>query len=66
MRPSRRQGITFARSRAYWKNASCFVERKNYLVVRSAMEYWRYAAAGELAVLNELYDWLRLYTSFFR
>lgn len=58
--------ITFTRSRPYRKNDSCFVEQKNYSVVRRAVGYWRYDSEEELAVLNELYDYLRLYTNFFQ
>jgi hypothetical protein len=31
-----------------------------------AVGYWRYDTEEELAVLNELYDRLRLYTNFFQ
>lgn len=58
--------ITFTRSRANRKNDSCFVEQKNYSVVRRAVGYRRYDTEKELAVLNELYDHLRLYTNFFQ
>ena len=58
--------ITFTRSRPYHKNDNCFVEQKNYSVVRRAVGYWRYDTEAELAVLNELYGWLRLYTNFFQ
>lgn len=58
--------ITFTRSRAYRKNDSCFVEQKNYSVVRRAVGYARYDTEEELKVLNELYGYLRLYTNFFQ
>lgn len=58
--------ITFTRSRPYRKNDNCFVEQKNYSVVRRAVGYWRYDTEEELLVLNELYDRLRLYTNFFQ
>jgi hypothetical protein len=58
--------ITFTRSRPYRKNDNCFVEQKNYSVVRRAVGYWRYDTGEELVVLNELYDRLRLYTNFFQ
>ena len=57
--------ITFTRSRPYRKNDNCFVEQKNYSVVRKAVGYRRYATEEELAALNELYATLRLYTNFF-
>jgi len=34
--------ITFTRSRAHKKNDSCFVEQKNYSIVRRAVGYLRY------------------------
>jgi len=58
--------ITFTRSRPYRKNDNCFVEQKNYSVVRKAVGYRRYDTEEELAALNELYATLRLYTNFFQ
>jgi len=56
--------ITFTRSRPYRKNDSCFVEQKNYSVVRRAVGYARYDTPEELQV--ELYEYLRLYTNYFQ
>ena len=58
--------ITFTRSRPYRKNDNCFVEQKNYSVVRRAVGYSRYDTEEELALLNELYESLRFYTNFFQ
>ena len=58
--------ITFTRSRAYKKNDSCFVEQKNYSVVRRAVGYLRYDNQEEVAILNELYIYLDYYTNFFQ
>jgi hypothetical protein len=58
--------ITFTRSRGGRKNDSCFVEQKNYSVVRRAVGYLRYDTEEELLTLNELYCYLRLYTNFFQ
>jgi len=58
--------ITFTRSRSYRKNDSCFVEQKNYSIVRRAAGYLRYDTEEELLTLNELYRSLRLYTNFFQ
>jgi len=58
--------ITFTRARPYRKNDNCFVEQKNYSVVRRAVGYRRHDTEEELEVLNELYDYLRLYTNFFQ
>jgi transposase InsO family protein len=58
--------ITFTRSRPYRKNDNCFVEQKNYSVVRKVVGYQRHDTEEELEVLNELYDYLRLHTNFFQ
>jgi hypothetical protein len=60
------EGITFTRARSYRKNDNCFVEQKNYSVVRRAVGYLRYDTEEELLTLNELYRYLRLYTNFFQ
>jgi hypothetical protein len=57
--------ITFTRARPYRKNDSCFVEQKNWTVVRQTVGYARYDTEEELHLLNELYDALRLLTNFF-
>lgn len=58
--------ITFTRSRPYRKNDSCFIEQKNWTAVRQMVGYARYDTDAELAVLNELYGYLRLYVNFFQ
>jgi hypothetical protein len=58
--------ITFTRGRSYRKNDNCYVEQKNYSVVRRAVGYLRYDTEEELLTLNELYRYLRLYTNFFQ
>lgn len=58
--------ITFTRSRAHKKNDSCYVEQKNYSVVRRAVGYLRYDTAEELDILNELYIYLDYYTNYFQ
>ena len=57
--------ISFTRSRPYRKNDACFVEQKNWHVVRRTVGYVRYDTEEELALLNELYSLLRLMTNFF-
>jgi len=57
--------ITFTRSRAYKKNDNCFVEQKNYSVVRRAVGYLRYDTQQEVDILNELYIYLGQYTNYF-
>lgn len=57
--------ITFTRSRPYRKNDNCFVEQKNYSVVRRHVGYQRYDTEEEVELLNQLYGQLRLYVNFF-
>jgi len=61
----RQEKITFTRSRPYRKNDNCFVEQKNYSIVRRAVGYARYDTEEQCELLNELYSYLRLYTNFF-
>jgi len=58
--------ITFTRSRPYRKNDNCFVEQKNYSVVRRAVGYRRYDTPEELETLHRLYGSLRLFTNYFQ
>jgi hypothetical protein len=66
LRYTRQERITFTRGRAWKKNDGCFVEQKNYSVVRRAVGYARYEGQARLRLLNELYAQLRLYTNFFQ
>lgn len=56
--------ILFTRSRPYKKNDNCFVEQKNYSVVRRAVGYARFDSLEALEALNTLYRHLRLLTNF--
>jgi len=58
--------ISFTRSRPYRKNDSCFVEQKNWSIIRRAVGYGRYDTDKELNILNKLYSYLRLYVNFFQ
>ena len=60
------RGITFTRSRPYRKNDNCYVEQKNWPVVRQQVGYARYDTPEELEGLRELYRVLRLYVNFFQ
>jgi len=66
LRYCQKEHITFTRSRPYRKNDSCFVEQKNWSVIRRAVGYGRYDTDKELNILNELYSHLRLYSNFFQ
>ncbi len=58
--------ITFTRSRPYKKNDQAHVEQKNWSVVRHTVGYDRWETEQELALLESIYDDLRLYVNFFQ
>jgi len=58
--------ITFTRARKYRKNDNCYVEQKNYSVIRKYAGYLRYDTEEELKMLKELYKHLRPYINFFQ
>ena len=60
------QKITFTRSRPYKKNDQAHVEQKNWSVVRHTLGYDRWETVQELALLESIYDDLRLYINFFQ
>jgi transposase InsO family protein len=57
--------IAFYRSRAYRKNDTCFVEQKNYNVIRQAVGYSRFDREEEIEMIRELYSYLRLLVNHF-
>lgn len=58
--------ITFTRSRPYQKNDQAHVEQKNWSVVRHTVGYDRWETEQEFALLESIYDDLRLYINFFQ
>jgi hypothetical protein len=62
----KRWQITFTRSRSYKKNDSCYVEQKNWSVVRRVIGYDRYSSKQAFETLNRIYDLLHLYVNFFQ
>ena len=58
--------ITFTRSRPYQKNDQAHVEQKNWSVVRHTVGYDRWETEQELALLESIYDDVRLYINFFQ
>ncbi len=66
VRYCRQEKLTFTRGRAYNKNDSCYVEQKNWHIVRRTVGYWRYETEQEVRILNQIYRWLRLYTNYFQ
>lgn len=59
------EGLTFTRSRPYRKNDSCYVEQKNWTVVRQTVGYARYDTPEELELLNRIYATMGLLHNFF-
>jgi hypothetical protein len=66
LRYCQKERITFTRARPYRKNDNCYVEQKNYSVVRQTVGYQRFDTTAELMILQQLYSTLRLYTNFFQ
>jgi len=62
----RDEKITFTRSRSSRKNDNCFIEQKNYTIVRRYVGYARYDTETAQKLLHELYGYLRLYVNFFQ
>jgi len=60
-----KEGITFTRSRAGRKNDNCYVEQKNWSVVRRFAGYARFEGDTACRVLNGLYRVLRDYSNYF-
>ena len=60
------QRLTFTRSRPYRKNDNCYVEQKNYTMVRRHVGYQRLAGQQQLVLVNDLYRHLRLYANYFQ
>lgn len=59
------QEITFTRSRPLHKNDCCFVEQKNWSVVRRETGYGRYDTEAERELIAVIYADLRLYVNYF-
>jgi len=61
-----REAITFTRSRPYKKNDNCFVEQKNYSIVRRTVGYARYDRPRQRTLLVTLYEQLGPFGNFFQ
>lgn len=62
----KKEKITFTRCREYHKNDQAHVEEKNWSVVRRYTGYKRFETQEQVALLNKLYEQLRLYFNFFQ
>lgn len=58
--------ITFTRCRPYKKNDQCFVEQKNWSIVRRTVGYGRYECVDADNLLQQLYADLRIYTNLYQ
>jgi hypothetical protein len=65
VRYCKEEDISFTRSRPYRKNDTCYVEQKNWSVVRRCVGYGRYQGERACRLLNDLYEVLRDYNNFF-
>ncbi len=58
--------LTFTRCRPYKKNDQCFVEQKNWSIVRRTVGYGRYESVAAQTVLTAIYADLHLYVNLFQ
>ena len=58
--------ITFTRIRPYRKNDNCFVEQKNFTVLRRFLGYVRYDTEEQLAIIKEILKLIEPYVNFFQ
>ena len=61
-----RNSITFTRGRAYRKNDSCYVEQKNWDVVRKMIGYGRFDTYDQLDIIKRIHNTLALYQNYFQ
>ena len=66
MRYCEREHITFTRGRAYKKNDSCYVEQKNWDVVRKMIGYGRFDTYEQLDIIKRIESLLALYQNYFQ
>jgi hypothetical protein len=62
---AREATVPYRRGRPYHSNDTCWVEQKNFAIVRCAVGYARYETDQEVALLRALYGKLRLLVNFF-
>jgi len=58
--------ITFSQIKPYRKNDNCYVEQKNYTVVRRFLGYARYNTEKQLEIVREILKLVELYVNFFQ
>jgi hypothetical protein len=57
--------IPYSRGRPYHSNDTCYVEQKNFNLIRQAVGYARFETEEEVALIGQLYEKLRLLVNFF-
>lgn len=65
LRYCQQEDLVFTRSRPNTSNDSCYVEQKNWSIVRQTIGYARFEGQAAVDILNEIYDNLRLLNNFF-
>lgn len=58
--------ISFSRGRPWKKNDSCYVEQKNWDIVRKMIGYGRFDTPEQLDILRDIYGLLALYQNYFQ
>lgn len=58
--------ITFTRGRPYKKNDSCYVEQKNWDVIRKMIGYGRYETEDQLRVIKCIHSLLAFHQNYFQ
>ncbi len=61
-----KEGISFTRIRAGKKNDNCYVEQKNYTVMRRFIGYARYDTEKQLVIIREILKLVEVYVNFFQ
>jgi len=58
--------ITFTRIRPNRKNDNCYVEQKNYTVIRRFLGYARYDTDQQLVIIRQILKLVEIYVNFFQ
>lgn len=66
MRYCQRNSITFTRGRPHKKNDSCYVEQKNWDVIRKMIGYGRFETSEQLEIIKRIHNLLALYQNYFQ
>jgi hypothetical protein len=59
------ENLIFTRSRPYKKNDNCYVEQKNWSIVRSQFGYQRYEGQKNVDLMNSIHKLYNDYSNFF-